>query len=283
MAVEWLGMTMDQFQGVSTTPNAIKDALDLAGVDTLEGFLSLTFAQIDGMRYTRPRSTTPGGHVVYDLSLADKQLLKVAYCCYHHLSRKNHGPIPVTKIVREEFQEFRVHSFDPHQEPKPWHESINKEKSNWEKSVVKANKSDFKPLKNEANYEKWKERFLLQAKNSKMYTTLILDRPLLPSETELDASKCEWMMLCLWDCMQTSNSKEILQRYRRTNDTRGFFKELDEFVTKFDLCQEQEDQSSHLPDHHQIGQAQLERNPGTISQLLQHQGLRMRRTQGISC
>ena len=231
MARKWMGASADQWDLADPSDfSPIAAALKAQGVETINHFLMLTYSQIDSMTYQFTRGSTATVETAA-LAVAQKQIIKAAYSCYHYLSVINRGPIGAEWITSHNFNEYVSTKFNPHKEPKPWHEEEDKELSHWKKSVIgKPTRSDFPIIKDDAQHFKWKKDYLLAASNAGLLTTLEPCVPVSKSDQELDEGKCQWMMLTLTKTIQSSNGKAILQKYRDSNNTRAFWKEYNKFI-----------------------------------------------------
>ena len=219
----------------SGTPVSL--ALSLAGITTMNDFLSLSEGDLHNLTY---KTVEPEGNkapTIHYLSIADRNILK--YLLYFHIHRNNeYNTIDDwSKVSKEEFDAFRIdpnftlnppvpRASSKHLTPKPPSSSSFSPVDLFRRGI-KRDPSLFPSLKDERFNEQWHRSMVTQARAQDVSDVLDpLYIPLNTDDLNLFTEKQKFMYAVLETKVETPKGKAIIRKHESTYDAQKAYDEL---------------------------------------------------------
>ncbi len=164
---QMLRQILVKFLGVDDTnydQEPIPSSLQWAGVDTWDKLCELTEEDVQQLMYYGHRVVMqPQDRAVeIKLSLYCKRQLLTLLACYHNACRERKARVNFLSLGVASFREYASTRYDPTKKIEPWH-TVKKEDQTelayWKRGT-RASASDFKELRDDRLFFKWKEGFL---------------------------------------------------------------------------------------------------------------------------
>ena len=218
IGVEWIGEAEPTWSDSDTYR-----ALQGAGVITASDLLSLTEQDLQGLIVPGTAANDPS----YPLALIKKRKLIIALALYHESSRAAGKPLCITGATRANFDHYRTSQYDPSRKITPWMTVIEDENlSTWRKNV-KPSSRDFKEHRDDAYWQRNKERFEVTIKSQGLQH--LIEEGYVAANPDLDRMQQDWLYKVFQDTMLTPAAKTIVTKHNKDQNTREIWKELCEY------------------------------------------------------
>ena len=211
--------------GINSTTydvDPLTKALKKDGVLTFSDFVSLS--EQDIMSLSDVNSGDP-------LPLATRRKLVIVLAFYQVHSCQSRGPINIKGVTKDKYDAFRIGAYNSNEPILPWNVAKpgppdNLELASWRKNL-KPSKSDFKEFRNEALWQRYKERTITTLEACGLAHTI--DSKHVSLNPDLDSAQVKWVYKVFQDTMTAPTAKTIVTKHITTMDARTAWKEICEF------------------------------------------------------
>ena len=175
-------------------------------------FLALTESDINGLNDPGDNATNAIPGLISPL-IRRKLVMSLAF--YHYASKLLKGPVNIKKMERFGFDNFRASVYNPNVDIKAWNykepiDVAHSTKTFWMKNT-KPTRTDFKEFKDEAFWQRAKERIITTLQASGLEH--IIDPTHKPLDPDLDDLQQRWFFKILQDSMTAPTAKTIVTNH----------------------------------------------------------------------
>jgi hypothetical protein len=223
---EMLRYVLDEYLRIKTNLTGSPEylALEHAGVKGFDDLLCLSDHDLEHLVY--PERQDDGSVIIQPLTTMSKAKLRIAIALYHESSRLKGEAKNMKKVPFDAYNAFRVNVYDQNAPIVPWTKQVgpkDTELQSW-KRMIRPSKSDFKDLKDETQWVRYKEHIETTLTAHELHH--LIEPKFKSNNPNVDKAQMLWLYKVFQDIMKTPTARTIVTNHLAGKDTRKLWQDL---------------------------------------------------------